>query len=209
MHSITHRTNYKAKTQSIRTGTLVLLSHAQKYLYCFGYKRLLVQDLAQCRKIVHMYATKLLYTWVKQMSNANYVHRLHIGIVNIQYTWSQKFSSMPWINLMCINLLQWTAWWVSCYVLYTGRRLKVVSVSSYSHILPIVLFSLAYLHIYTSCTNQYGIIYILHCSCKCSMIMHVTSTSGNDTHCQLLSWWIIISARRPGTMLYTVQAWTT
>jgi len=27
---------------------------------------------------------------VKQMSNANYVPRLHVGIVNIQYTSSQK-----------------------------------------------------------------------------------------------------------------------
>jgi len=33
------------------------------------------------------------------------------------------------------------------------------------------------------------------------MIMHVTSTSGNDTHRQLLSLGII-PARRPGTMLY-------
>ena len=40
-----------------------------------------------------------------------------------------------------------------------------------------------------------------HVQCKCSMIMHVTSTSGNDTHCQLLSL-RIIPAHRPCTMLY-------
>ena len=67
-----------------------MLSNAQKYIHCFGCKRLLVQGLAQCRKIVRMYVAKLLYTRVKQMSNANYMHRIYVGIVNIQYTWSQK-----------------------------------------------------------------------------------------------------------------------
>jgi len=52
----------------------------------------MVQGLAQCRKIVRMYATKLLYT---QISNANYIHSIHLGIVSVQYTWFQKFFSMP------------------------------------------------------------------------------------------------------------------
>jgi len=33
----------------------------------------------------------------------------------------------------------------------------IVSVSSYSRMLPSYYASLAYLHIYTSCTNHYGI----------------------------------------------------
>jgi len=69
-----------------------------------------------------------------------------------------------------------------------------------------LLLGLVYLHIYTSCTNQYGI-YILQCSCKCSMTMYVAPRNGNDTHCRLFSLWII-PARRPATML-KVQDWNT
>ena len=39
---------------------------------------------------------------------------------------------------------------------------------------------------------------------KCSVMMHVTSTSGNDTHCRLLSLWIILACRLD-TMLYYVH----
>ena len=74
-------------------------------------------------------------------------------------------------------------------------------VSSYSHMLPWYYC----FHICASCTNHHGI-YILQCSCKCSLIMHGISTNSNDTraHCQLLSLWII-PVHRPGTMLYYVH----
>ena len=39
----------QAKTQSTRTGTQVLLSNAQKYLHCFGYKvQLMQKKLCKC-----------------------------------------------------------------------------------------------------------------------------------------------------------------
>jgi len=145
VHSITHRT--KAKHEAL----------GQVLRYCSAIHRSIYiamgTTFSSMFKIVRMYATKLLSTWVKQMSNANYVHRLHVGIVSIQYTWSQKFSSMPWVKLVCMH---WTACVVSIIMLYIvyRQKTKVVSVSSYSHMLP----SLAYLHIHTSCTNQYGIL---------------------------------------------------
>jgi len=59
------------------------LGTAQQYTKVFGYI-----------KIVCMNATKLSCTWVKQMSNAHCVHRLHVGI---EYT-CQKFSSI-WVSM--------------------------------------------------------------------------------------------------------------
>ena len=54
-----------------------------------------VQCLAQ---IVRMYATKLLCTRVFQMSNANYVHRLH------EYT-TQMVPKILQYAIVCANLL--------------------------------------------------------------------------------------------------------
>ena len=49
----THRN--KAKAQNIRDR---YLGTAQQYTHCFAW----VKGLAQCTKVVHMYATKLLCT---------------------------------------------------------------------------------------------------------------------------------------------------
>ena len=88
-----------------------------------------VQRLAQnCAHVCNQAAMHM-------MSNVNYVHRLHVGIVSIQYTWSQKFSSMPRVELVCINLLHWTVCIIMLCIVYR-QKTKVVSVCSYSHMLP-------------------------------------------------------------------------
>ena len=53
----------------LRQKHKVYLGTAQQYTEVSTL--LWVQSLAQCRKIVHMYATKLLYTRVRQMCNAD------------------------------------------------------------------------------------------------------------------------------------------
>ena len=66
-----------------------------------------------------MYATKQdLQFWLGTYTTCKYSKYTIIA-------WSQKFSIMPWVELVCINLLYWTAWWT--YVLHTARiQYKVI-----------------------------------------------------------------------------------
>ena len=111
MHNtITHRSETKAQRY---------LGTAQQYTELSTL--LWVQGLAQCRKLVHMYATVIhmseadVQCWLGTWTTYRYTEHAIL-------TWSQKFSSMPWVELVCINR---NKWWISCHVLYTARKLKL------------------------------------------------------------------------------------
>ena len=114
--------------------------------------------------------------------------------MSIQYTWSQKFSSIPWVEFVYINLLHWITWSTSCYVLHTARRLKFISVGSYSHMLPCSEAWLASIFTHHALISivLHSAVLMYSVSIVC-MIMLVTSTSGNDTHFWLLLLWIILA----------------
>ena len=93
--------------------------------------------------------------------------------------------AMPRIELVCINLLCSEHHVMHC--IQAGKLLIAIVLCC----LAIKLSLPLYLHI------VHWPVWYLHP--KCSMIMYVTCTSGNDTHCQLLLLWII-PARRPDTV---------
>jgi len=78
-----------------------------------------VQGLAQCRNLVHMYATK--HEWSRCTMLIRY-----LGCMWVYTTCMvSKFPSMPRVELVCINLLCRSVWWTLCYVLYAARSLKL------------------------------------------------------------------------------------
>ena len=99
-------------------------------------------------------------------------------------TWSQY--AMSWVSVHQSASYR-TAWWKSCYALNTAEKLKLSQLIDIVTSCPTIKLNLPPLFTYRTMISMV----FTYCS------VHVS----NDTHCWLLSLWII-PARRPGVVLH-------